>query len=189
MLLTDRQIKERNIVTEIMPQGSGKRLSSGYSSFGFDPTLNDQAFLLESNPRYNFVDIKNPQTIRKNILIPSAYKGSDDALHHVFYIDPHGYMIGQTNETFNIPENVFGVCVGKSTYARAGIIVNVTPLEPGWYGKLTLEISNVTSNRVCVYVDEGICQIVFFEGQIPDKIYKGLYNGQQEPTLPRVRVF
>lgn len=190
MILTDREIREAGIVQNIKPIKPGIRLSSGYSSFGFDPTLDEHVFTLTQSGSYvtgdkwDAIDVKRPKSItkeKKNVFVKK-----DD---RYIELEPHDYVIGQTYETFHMPDNVMGVCVGKSTYARAGIIVNVTPLEPGWYGNLTLEISNVTENRVRLYIHEGICQIMFFRGRVPDQIYRGLYNGQTEPTLPRVRTY
>lgn len=106
-------------------------------------------------------------------------------------IPPHGFALAETVETFEIPRHVLAVCVGKSTYARCGIIVNVTPLEPEWKGKITVEISNTTPYPVKIYSGEGIMQILFLTGvascrtSYADK--KGKYQNQTGLTLPIVR--
>ena len=105
-------------------------------------------------------------------------------------IPPNSFALGRTEEYFRIPRNVLVVCVGKSTYARCGIIVNVTPLEPTWCGNLTLEISNTTPLPAKIYGGEGIAQILFFEGdQEPRVAYadrKGKYQNQVGVTLPKL---
>ena len=104
-------------------------------------------------------------------------------------IPPHGFVLARTVEYFRIPDDVFVICLGKSTYARNGLIVNVTPLEPGWEGHVTLELSNTTNLPSVVYVGEGICQFVFFRGERPAVSYgdrNGKYNKQVGVTLARV---
>jgi dCTP deaminase len=105
-------------------------------------------------------------------------------------IPPNSFALGRTVEYFKIPRNVMTICVGKSTYARCGIITNVTPLEPGWEGHVTLEISNTTPLPARIYSGEGIAQILFFESDeeclvsYADK--KGKYQSQLGVTLPKV---
>ena len=112
------------------------------------------------------------------------YKGE------VCIIPPNSFALGRTVEYFRIPRQVMTICVGKSTYARCGIITNVTPLEPGWEGYVTLEISNTTPLPAKIYANEGIAQILFFESDeecltsYADK--KGKYQGQVGVTLPKV---
>lgn len=106
-----------------------------------------------------------------------------------YVIPPHGFVLARTVERFKMPDDVMAICVGKSTYARNGIIVNVTPLEPGWEGHVTLELSNTTDLPSVVYVGEGICQFVFFRGERPSVSYAdraGKYQGQTGVTLARV---
>jgi dCTP deaminase len=94
-------------------------------------------------------------------------------------------------EYFRIPEDILSICVGKSTYARCGIIVNVTPFEPGWEGQVTLEISNTTPLPAKIYAGEGIAQVLFFQGNEPCEtsyaLRRGKYQGQRSIVLPRVR--
>jgi dCTP deaminase len=105
-------------------------------------------------------------------------------------IPPNSFVLAETVETFEIPRDVLAICVGKSTYARCGIIVNVTPLEPEWRGKITLEISNTTPLPAKIYADEGIAQIVFLRAEKPCRVSyadkKGKYQDQHGLTLPIV---
>lgn len=105
-------------------------------------------------------------------------------------IPPNSFALARTVEYFRIPRDVLVLCVGKSTYARCGIIVNVTPLEPTWEGYLTLEISNTTPLPARIYANEGIAQLIFFQGtEAPEVTYadrKGKYQGQQGVTLPKL---
>ncbi len=105
-------------------------------------------------------------------------------------IPPNSFALAATVETFEIPRNVLATCLGKSTYARCGIIVNVTPLEPEWRGKITIEISNTTPLPAKIYANEGIAQILFFKAdEVCEKSYadkKGKYQDQKGLTLPFV---
>jgi dCTP deaminase len=105
-------------------------------------------------------------------------------------IPPNSFALAQTMEYFRIPRNVITVCVGKSTYARCGLIVNVTPFEPEWEGFVTLEISNTTPLPAKVYANEGIAQVLFFESDEVCKVSyadrKGKYQKQAAITLPRL---
>ncbi len=105
-------------------------------------------------------------------------------------IPPNSFALARSVEYFRIPENVLAVCVGKSTYARCGIITNVTPFEPGWEGYVTLEISNTTPLPAKIYANEGLCQVLFFESDEPCEVSyrakQGKYQHQRGITLPRV---
>jgi len=104
-------------------------------------------------------------------------------------IPPHSFALGRSVERFNIPLNAIGLCVGKSTYARCGIVVNVTILQPEWRGVVTLEISNATPLPAKIYANEGLCQVVFFDSDEPCEISyadcNGRYQDQQGIVLPR----
>jgi len=106
-------------------------------------------------------------------------------------IPPNSFALGVSVEEFKIPRDVLAVCVGKSTYARCGIVVNVTPLEPEWRGKVTIEISNTTPNPAKIYSNEGIAQVIFLKSLSPCRVsYKdkcGRYQDQKDLTLPFVR--
>lgn len=111
---------------------------------------------------------------------------------HSFELQPGSFLLGVTVERFTMPDNVIGIAVGKSTYARCGLQVNVTPLEPGWEGYLTLELSNPTKNPIRIYPGEGIIQVMFFRSEsVPAVTYRsrgGKYMDQPaEPILPRVK--
>jgi dCTP deaminase len=99
------------------------------------------------------------------------------------------FVLCHSVETFTIPEDVVGIVVGKSTYARCGLIVNCTPMEPGWTGQLTIELHNASQHAIKVYANEGIAQVMFFRGERPAVTYadkRGKYQGQSGVTLPRV---
>jgi len=108
----------------------------------------------------------------------------------VCIIPPNSFALGRSVEYFRIPRNVLTICVGKSTYARCGIIVNVTPFEPEWEGFVTLEISNTTPLPAKIYANEGLCQVIFFasdeECEVSYKDKKGKYQSQQGIVLPRL---
>ena len=105
-------------------------------------------------------------------------------------IPPNGFVLARTVEYFRIPKDVLVICLGKSTYARCGIVVNVTPLEPGWEGHVTLEFSNTTPLPAKIYAHEGVCQFLFFKGDSPCMVSyddrAGKYMGQTGVTLPKI---
>jgi dCTP deaminase len=187
-VLCDTQIRE---LVGIEPfSTNGKRagqVSFGLSSYGYDVRVGT-LFKVFTNvsPRGGqaFVD---PKDFGDDmfVTIDTAETGSD----HIV-IPPNSFALAATVETFDIPRNVLAICVGKSTYARCGIIVNVTPLEPEWRGKVTLEISNTTPLPAKIYANEGIAQMVFIKA---DRICAvsyadkgGKYQDQEGLTLPRV---
>lgn len=153
-------------------------ISFGLSSYGYDVRIADE-FKIFTNVFGAVVDPKN--------FDPKSFV---DFKGEVCIIPPNSFALGRTVEYFRIPRQVMTICVGKSTYARCGIITNVTPLEPGWEGHVTLEISNTTPLPAKIYANEGIAQILFFESDeacmvsYADK--KGKYQAQQGVTLPKV---
>jgi dCTP deaminase len=153
-------------------------ISYGLSSYGYDLRVADE-FKIFTNVNCTIVDPKNfdPRSFVE-------FRGP------VCIIPPNSFALARSVEYFKIPRTVITVCVGKSTYARCGIIVNVTPLEPEWEGFVTLEISNTTPLPARVYSNEGLCQIVFFESdelcEISYKDKKGKYQAQQGIVLPKV---
>ena len=153
-------------------------ISYGVSSYGYDLRVADE-FKIFTNVNTTIVD---PKHFDARSLV--EYKGD------VCIVPPNSFALARSVEYFKIPRNVLTVCVGKSTYARCGIIVNVTPLEPEWEGFVTLEISNTTPLPARVYSNEGLCQIVFFEGnevcEVSYKDKKGKYQAQQGIVLPRI---
>jgi dCTP deaminase len=154
------------------------KISYGVSSYGYDIRVADE-FKIFTNVYSAIVDPKNfdPRSM-------IDFKGE------VCIIPPNSFALARTVEYFRIPRGVLTVCVGKSTYARCGIIVNVTPFEPEWEGYVTLEISNTTPLPAKIYANEGIAQVLFFEGDEPCDISyadkKGKYQKQQSIVLPKL---
>src|ERR687885_305641 len=153
-------------------------VSYGVSSFGYDIRVADEFKV--------FTNIYSPVVDPKNF-DPKSFV---DMKTDVCIIPPNSFALARTIEYFRIPRDVLTVCLGKSTYARCGIIVNVTPFEPEWEGFVTLEISNTTPLPARVYANEGICQFLFFQSDEPCDISyadkKGKYQKQQGLTLPRL---
>ena len=153
-------------------------ISYGLSSYGYDLRIADE-FRIFTNLNSTIVDPKHFDT-----------KSLVDFSGPVCIIPPNSFALGRSVEYFRIPRRVITVTVGQSTYARCGIITNVTPFEPEWEGFVTLEISNTTPLPAKVYANEGISQVLFFESDedcelsYADK--KGKYQGQREVTLPRI---
>jgi len=153
-------------------------ISYGVSSYGYDVRIADE-FKIFTNINSTVIDPKK--------FDPRSFV---DVKGDVCIIPPNSFALARTVEYFRIPRNVLTVCVGKSTYARCGIIVNVTPFEPEWEGIVTLEVSNTTPLPAKIYANEGIAQVLFFEGDEPcetsyaDK--KGKYQKQLGLTLPRL---
>ena len=153
-------------------------VSYGLSSYGYDIRVADE-FKIFTNVFSAVVDPKHFDP-----------RGMVDFKGDVCVIPPNSFVLAKTVEYFRIPRNVLTVCVGKSTYARCGLIVNVTPFEPEWEGFVTLEISNTTQLPARVYANEGIAQVLFFEGDGPCDISyadkKGKYQNQQSIELPKL---
>ncbi len=164
---------------------SSPAISYGASSFGYDLRLAPDGFRVFSPHHAREID---PKAFDDASLIETPLREARDCSQH-YLIPPHSYALGVTVEAFQMPADVLGVCLGKSTYARCGLIVNTTPLEPGWCGRLVLELANVTPLPMRVYVGEGIAQCLFFRGETPATSYAdraGKYQGQQGLTLARV---
>ncbi len=153
-------------------------ISFGLSSYGYDIRVADE-FKVFTNVNTAIVDPKN--------FDPGSFV---DVKGKVCIIPPNSFVLARTVEYFKIPRNVLTICLGKSTYARCGIIVNVTPFEPEWEGYATLEISNTTPLPAKIYANEGIAQIIFLEAdeicQISYKDKKGKYQAQKRITLPKL---
>ncbi len=147
---------QERLVREI----EGRRIiSSGISSYGYDMRLAPDGFRVFSPIASTEIDPKN---FDENSLVEAPLHTAADCSVY-WLLPPHSYALGVTVETFNMPRKVIGICVGKSTYARSGLIVNTTPLEPGWRGRLVLEFSNSADLPVRIYANEGIAQVTFFE--------------------------
>jgi dCTP deaminase len=155
---------------------SGKIVSHGTSSYGYDIRCSKE-FKIFTNINSAIVDPKN--------FAPESFV---DVSSDVCIIPPNSFALARSVEYFRIPRNVLVICLGKSTYARCGIIVNVTPLEPEWEGHITLEFSNTTPLPAKIYANEGVAQLLFLESdEICETSYKdrgGKYQGQTGVTLP-----
>ena len=153
-------------------------ISYGLSSYGYDIRIADQ-FKIFTNVFSAVVDPKQFDT-----------RSMVDYTGEVCIIPPNSFALGRSVEYFRIPRSVLTVCLGKSTYARCGIIINVTPFEPEWEGFVTLEISNTTPLPAKIYANEGIAQVLFFEAdELCETSYadkRGKYQGQQRIVLPKV---
>jgi dCTP deaminase len=179
----DRWIKKMSLEQSMISPFEDRQvrqgvISFGLSSYGYDVRIADE-FKIFTNVFGAVVDPKG--------FDPKSFV---DFKGEVCIIPPNSFALGRTVEYFRIPRKVMTICVGKSTYARCGIITNVTPLEPGWEGHVTLEISNTTPLPAKIYANEGIAQILFFESDedcmvsYADK--NGKYQAQQGVTLPKV---
>ncbi len=182
-VLSDRWIKKMALEQEminpfISKQKSGKLISYGLSSFGYDARVSNE-FKIFTNVNSGIVD---PKVFKKESFVTKVGKEC--------IIPPNSFALARTMEYFKIPDNILVICLGKSTYARCGIIVNVTPLEPGWEGHVTLEFSNTTPLPAKIYANEGVAQFVFLKGnEKPSVTYanrKGKYMKQKGVTLPKV---
>lgn len=155
------------------------QISYGLSSYGYDSRCSDE-FKIFTNVDSAIVDPKN-----------FSDKSFVDRQTDVCIIPPNSFVLTRSVEYFRIPKDVLVVCLGKSTYARCGLIVNVTPLEPGWEGHVTLEISNTTPLPAKVYANEGVAQFLFFKGSSACEVSyadrAGKYMGQTGVTLPRIK--
>ena len=154
------------------------KISFGVSSYGYDARVSNE-FKIFTNVNSEIVDPKNFK--------PTNFvtKESSECI-----IPPNSFVLARTVEYFKIPKDVLVICLGKSTYARCGIIVNVTPLEPGWEGHVTLEFSNTTPLPAKIYANEGVAQFIFLKGnEKPDVSYEdrnGKYMCQKGVTLPKI---
>ena len=182
-VLSDRWIKkmaqEKDMIKPfVSEQVRGKNISYGLSSFGYDARVADE-FKIFTDVDSALVDPKN---FKSNSFVSRKAKEC--------VIPPNSFALASTIEYFKIPKNVLVICLGKSTYARCGIIVNVTPLEPGWEGHVTLEFSNTTPLPAKIYANEGVAQFVFLKGnEKPEVSYsdrKGKYMRQVGVTLPKI---
>ncbi len=153
-------------------------ISFGLSSYGYDMRVADE-FRIFHNALSPVVD---PKAFDERSFV--EYEGD------VCLIPPNSFALARSVEYFRIPRNVLTICVGKSTYARCGIITNVTPFEPEWEGFVTLEISNTTPLPARIYANEGIAQVLFFESDEPCEVSyrdkKGKYQAQRGVTPPRL---
>lgn len=189
MILSDKDILSRldlpagdprRLVIEPFSEGvSGNGvISHGLSSYGYDMRIG-RKFKVFTNAPCGVVDPKNFE--------PQLFVNVEA---DVCFIPPNGFILGESVEYFEIPRDILVLCVGKSTYARCGLVVNVTPLEAEWRGTVTIEISNTTSLPAKVYANEGIAQLLFLKGESVCRVSyadkQGKYQGQQGVTVARV---
>lgn len=164
---------------QVRENEGGRIISYGVSSYGYDVRCSNE-FKIFTNINSVIVD---PKAFDENSFV--------DVQSDVCIIPPNSFALARTVEYFKIPRNVLTICLGKSTYARCGIIVNVTPLEPEWEGHVTLEFSNTTNLPAKIYANEGVAQMIFLEADSDDVCsvsYRdrgGKYQGQTGVTLPR----
>jgi dCTP deaminase len=182
-VLSDKSIRklalEKNMIFPFEnKQIRGDKISYGLSSFGYDARVSEE-FKIFTNVNSEIVDPKNFK--------PTNFVTKKTP---VCVIPPNSFALARTIERFKIPKDIMVICLGKSTYARCGIIVNVTPLEPGWEGYVTLEFSNTTPLPAKIYANEGVAQFIFLQGnETPEVTYAdrdGKYMGQTGVTLPKV---
>lgn len=176
-LVRDQGMIEPFIDGQVREKDGAKLISYGLSSYGYDARVADE-FMIFTNVDNAIVD-------------PKGFSNSSfvERKTDICVIPPNSFALARTVEYFRIPKDVLVICLGKSTYARCGLIVNVTPLEPGWEGHVTLEISNTTPLPARVYANEGLCQFLFLKGSSPCEVSyadrSGKYMGQRGVTLPR----
>jgi dCTP deaminase len=184
----DKQV--RDVVVESNYEGklvstTGKKLtkvvSYGLSSFGYDIRIGTKFRVFSNAHGCPVIDPKNFE--------PKALVEIEVEPHEAVIIPPNSYVLGLSLEYFRIPTDIVTICLGKSTYARSGILVNVTPFEPGWVGHAVLEISNMTPLPAKVYAGEGIAQVLFLKGEPPATTYadrQGRYQDQRDIVTSRV---
>lgn len=182
MVKNDRWIQEAAANGMIDPFHAGQVsegvISYGVSSYGYDMRVGD-SFKIFTNINSTFIDPK--QFDAKSLV---------DFTGDVCIVPPNSFALGSSVEYFRIPRDVLVICLGKSTYARCGIVVNVTPLEPEWEGHVTIEISNTTPLPAKIYAGEGIAQLIFLQAAelcaVSYRDRKGKYQAQKGITLPRL---
>jgi len=177
---------ESNLIRHLEPDNQQKPvLSYGCSSYGYDLRLSSNEFLIF---RHIPGTVMNPKKFNPDNLEKTVLHHDDDG--DFFILPAHSYGLGVALEKMKVPKNITVICIGKSTYARLGIIVNTTPAEAGWEGHLTLEFSNSSGADCRIYANEGICQLLFFEGDPCSTTYKdrrGKYQNQPEKvTLAKI---
>jgi dCTP deaminase len=165
------------------------RISFGVSSYGYDVRVGTRFKVFTAATRSGDAAVVDPKAFSDDMMV-EVDVASRPADKQYVIIPPNSFALCETVEYLEIPRDVLAICVGKSTYARCGLIVNVTPLEPEWRGKVTLEISNTTPLPARVYANEGVAQLIFLKAdRVCDVSYAdkgGKYQDQSGLTLPRV---
>jgi len=184
-LKPDFWIRETSMATKMIdPFVAGQIrkgvISYGLSSYGYDIRVADEFKVF--TPGMGGMVVVDPKDLNEQAMV--------DFIGDVCIIPPNSFALARSLEYIRMPRNVLGAVLGKSTYARCGIVTNFTPLEPGWHGYITIEISNTTPLPARIYANEGIAQVLFFEGDAPCEVSyadkKGKYQGQQGVVLPRL---
>jgi dCTP deaminase len=179
-ILSDEMIWAYVPITPMAVESPPGVISYGLTSYGYDMRLDRKFKVFHNAYPDTIIDPKNFNT--------STFI---DVETDVCVVPPNSFVLGVSVEHFQIPRDVLAICVGKSSYARCGLIVNVTPLEPEWRGKVTIEISNTTPLPAKVYANEGIAQVIFLKGIMPCQVSyadkKGRYQDQKDITLPFVQ--
>jgi len=189
-VLSDKQIRTR---VKIVPfEAAIKRpgkVSYGVSSYGYDVRVGTHFKIFTPSPRSGDVAVVDPKKFSDDMMVEVDVGHKPEGDQYVI-IPPNSFALCETVEYLEIPRDVLVICVGKSTYARCGLIVNVTPLEPEWRGKVTLEISNTTPLPARVYANEGVAQLIFLKAdEVCEQSYAdkgGKYQDQGGLTLPKV---
>ncbi len=161
-----------------------KLLSYGSSSYGYDVTLASQAYIF-TNINGAIID---PRNFTDDVYVNAKILKDDEGLEY-FILPPNSYALGVTNEYFNMPRDVTAICLSKSTYARASMMVSATVIEAGWSGNVVLELANMCALPIKVYTNQGIAQFLFFKGEMCNVSYAdrgGKYQFQTGITLPKV---
>lgn len=179
-------IKHKMIEPFVERQIAKGVISYGLSSYGYDIRIADEFKIFTSVNLELFATgqpvVVDPKNFNEHSFVD--YRGQ------ICVIPPNSFALGRSVEYFRIPRNVTAICVSKSTYARCGIVCNVTPLEAEWEGHITIEISNTAPLPAKIYANEGICQVLFFESDEPCEVSyadrQGKYMKQQGITLPKV---
>jgi dCTP deaminase len=184
--------EEHQMISPFLPElvrevNGCKIISAGASSYGYDMRLADDGFMIFSSVHGKEIDPKHFDE-HYSLIEPEMNTAADGSQYYL--LPPHHYGLGVTVETFRMPRNVTGVALGKSTYARTGLLVNTTPLEAGWTGRLVVEIANLANLPLRVYVNEGIGQILFFESDedcaVSYEDRGGKYQNQTGLTFAKV---
>lgn len=182
-ILSDREIEARcrgarPMLDPFVPRQEGKP-SYGLGSYGYDLRLGRRLLVPAVEPGGVLDPLALPQRLFRTLEVDSTFE-----------LVPNAHVLAESVEAFQMPDDVCGLCWGKSSYARCGLLVNVTPLEPGWRGILTMDLANVSSLPIRLHVGQGIAQVIFFRGQRPQRTYGekeagGGYQDQEGATLPR----
>lgn len=170
---------------QIRCEDDRKIISHGVTSYGYDVTLAEE-FKVFSNLNAAII---NPKKFNSEANLVDAKLMQDEKGAKYVVLPPNSYLLGRTREYFRMPRDVLAIALGKSTYARVGVAVNVTPIEPGFHGNVVIEVANQTTSPIMIFANEGISQFVFFRGEPCQTSYAdrgGKYQGQTGVTVARV---